>query len=176
MEQRCTPTAKIVPLTNDKDTLLDAIDALKDGGSTAGQLGTAFAWYLLSPKWADIWPAESKPAAYGTEKLRKIAVLMTDGEYNTLQGVQYSDGSSQATTALNKAKALCTAMKKKSSSSDPNIEIYTVGFQLDSAGGIAMLKSCATDDSHFYQAATGDELKQAFRDIALKIAWLRLTN
>ena len=64
------------------------------GGTTAGQLGTAFAWYMLSPNWADIWPADSKPAAYGTAKLRKIAVLMTDGAYNTLQARSYSDTSS----------------------------------------------------------------------------------
>ena len=67
-------------------------------------------------------------------RCKKIAILMTDGEYNTLQGKQYSDGSAQATTALNNAKALCTGMKKKLLPSDPNIEIYTVGFKLDHQG------------------------------------------
>ena len=67
-------------------------------------------------------------------------------------------------------------MKKKLSSSDPNIEIYTVGFQLDSNAAKSMLKNCATDTSHYYDTSTGDELKAAFRDIALKVSSLRLTH
>jgi Flp pilus assembly protein TadG len=172
----CSPSAKIVPLTKDRTTLKNTIDGFKASGSTAGQLGTAFAWYLLSPNWGDVWPASSKPANYGTPKVKKIAILMTDGEYNTLLGKQYSDGSSYATTALNNALALCTAMKKNSSASDPNIEIYTVGFQLDTTASKNMLKSCATKADHYYETSTGDGLKSAFRDIALKISKLRLTN
>ena len=38
---------------------------------------------------------KAQPTPYGTPKVKKIAILMTDGEYNTLLGKQYSDGSSQ---------------------------------------------------------------------------------
>ena len=176
MTTTCNPTSTIVPLTSDRTKLKKAIDGFKTSGSTAGQLGTAFAWYLLSPNWSNVWPAESVPAPYGTPKLKKIAILMTDGEYNTLQGTQYSDGSSQATTALNQATTLCTAMKKKTVSSDPNIEVYTVGFKLDSNAAKSMLKNCASSSSHYYETTSGDGLKAAFRDIALKISRLRLTN
>ena len=172
----CTPSATIVPLTKDRTTLKGTIDGFKASGTTAGHLGTAFAWYLLSPNWSNVWPASSKPANYGTPKVKKIAILMTDGEYNTLLGKQYSDGSAQATTALANALALCTAMKKNTLSSDPNIEIYTVGFQLDTTASKTMLKSCATKADHYYETSTGDGLKSAFRDIALKISKLRLTN
>jgi hypothetical protein len=172
----CNPSAKIVPLTKDRNLLKDTIDTFKASGSTAGQLGTAFAWYLLSPNWKSVWPASSEPTPYGTPKVKKIAILMTDGEYNTLQGKQYSDGSSYATTALNNAKALCTAMKANAKSTDPNIEIYTVGFLLDSNAAKAMLKDCATKADHYYETSSGDGLKAAFRDIALRISKLRLTN
>ena len=30
--------------------------------STAGQLGAAWAWYLVSPNWSGVWPASGKPA------------------------------------------------------------------------------------------------------------------
>jgi Flp pilus assembly protein TadG len=176
MSTSCTPSAKIIPLTTDTKLLKDTIDSFQASGSTAGQLGTAFAWYLLSPNWKNVWPAASEPTPYGTPKVKKIAVLMTDGEYNTLQSKQYSDGSSQATTAMNNAKSLCTAMKANSKASDPNIEIYTVGFQLNSSATKAMLKACATKDDHYYETSSGDGLKAAFRDIALKISKLRLTN
>lgn len=166
----CTPTAKIVPLTKDRDLLKKTIDSFAASGTTAGQLGTAFAWYLLSPNWNTVWPKASQPTAYGTEKVQKIAVLMTDGVYNTLQGVQYGDNSTQATTALTQAKSLCTGMKAKS------ITVYTVGFNIDSTAAKDMLKNCATSSDHYYDTSGGDALKAAFRDIALKISKLRLTN
>jgi Flp pilus assembly protein TadG len=166
----CTPSAKIVPLTKDRDLLKKTIDGFTAGGTTAGQLGTAFAWYLLSPNWNTVWPKDSQVTAYGTEKVQKIAVLMTDGVYNTLQGEYYSDVSSEATTALNQAKAICTGMKGKS------ITVYTVGFNLDSTAAKNMLKDCATSNDHYYDTSGGDALKAAFRDIALKISKLRLTN
>jgi Flp pilus assembly protein TadG len=176
MSTTCDPSAKIVPLTSDRTQLKDAIDGFKANGTTAGHLGTAFAWYLLSPNWSNVWPVESTPAPYGTPKLKKIAVLMTDGEYNTLLGEQYSDGSAKATEALNHAKSLCSAMKRKVQPGDPNIEIYTVGFKLTTKASKAMLENCATSKDHYYETSSGDGLKAAFRDIALKISRLRLTN
>ncbi len=122
------------------------------------------------PNWNTVWPKDSQPTAYGTAKVDKIAVLMTDGVYNTLQGAQYGDNSSQATTALTQAKALCTGMKGKS------ITVYTVGFNIDSTAAKDMLKNCATSNDHYYDTSGGDALKAAFRDIALKISKLRLTN
>lgn len=178
MTTTCEPTAPIVPLTSDRDTLKNAIKEFKASGTTAGQLGTAFAWYLLSPSWADVWGPSSAPVPYGTPKVKKIAILMTDGEYNTLKGSQYSDGSKQATQALDHAKDLCSAMKPKTPQipNEPDIEIYTVGFKLTTKASKAMLKNCATSDDHYYETTSGDGLKSAFRDIALKISRLRLTN
>jgi hypothetical protein len=170
MATTCSPTNAIVPLTTDRKKLKDAIDAFAADGYTAGQLGTAMAWYLISPNWKDVWPEASRPTPYGTDKVQKIAVLMTDGVYNTLQGDNFGDTSSEATTALNHAKSLCTGMKGKS------ITVYTVGFNLDSKAAKSMLKSCATSDDHYYDTSGGDGLKAAFRDIALKISKLRLTN
>jgi hypothetical protein len=96
---------------------------------------------------------------------------MTDGEYNTYQGQ-----SASTTTVTANALSLCTAMKKNTSSSDPNIEVYTVGFQLTTSASKNLMKSCATSADHYYETSSGDGLKAAFRDIALKISKLRLTN
>lgn len=175
----CVPSAQLLPLTSDRNALLNEISNFQAGGSTAGQLGTAFAWYLLSPNWASVWGSASAPGPYsdltatnsnGAPKLRKIAVLMTDGVYNTLQGTYYDDYSSQATTASNEALQLCTNMKAA------GIEVYTVGFYLYSTDEINLLTNCATDSSHFYNATQESALLAAFRDIALKISSLRLTN
>jgi Flp pilus assembly protein TadG len=164
----CKPSAvTIMPLTKDKTALKAMIDKFAADGSTAGHLGTAWAWYLLSPNWVNVWPAESKPVAYGTAKTKKIAVLMTDGEYN----IQYKESSNGSSTT--QARTLCTNMK----AANVGIEVFTVGFDLGgNQTAINTLSQCATDASHFYNTSTGDELKQAFRDIALKISTLRLTN
>lgn len=176
-------TEEVLPLTSDKSALLTKITNLQTEGSTAGHIGTAWAWYMLSPNWSSLWPASSAPAAYGTDKLKKIAVLMTDGEYNTSytsNGYAVSESISGTRVTCKgaangcsnvQAVALCTAMKEK------GIEVYTVGFQLgDSQLAINTLSSCATDASHFYNSTTGDALKAAFRDIALKISTLYLSQ
>lgn len=185
----CTaPEEQIVPLTSDKDLLKSKIDAFTASGATAGSLGTAWAWYLLSPNWAPVLPEGSKPRSYsdvtsmnanGAPKLRKIAVLMSDGIYNTFGGVNYGDTSSQATTISNNAVALCNNMKAA------GIKVYTVGFQLGGSQlAIDTLKACASREpndpadspSYFFNVESGEELKGAFRQIALQLATLRLRS
>jgi Flp pilus assembly protein TadG len=159
------PSAEIMPLSRDKAALKARIDSFVADGYTAGALGTETAWYLISPKWAGIWPAESRPAEYGAEKTQKIAVLMTDGEYNYYRGQYWS---SAAVSAF--AKNTCRTMK------EAGVTVYTIGFQLDSSRARDVLADCATDASKFYDAEDGAALRQAFRDIALQIAKLRLSQ
>ncbi|MDX2307741.1 MAG: VWA domain-containing protein [Hyphomicrobium sp.] len=172
--------SEIVPLSNDKAMLVDKIDRLTVSGTTAGHLGTAWAWYMISPKWAPILPEASKPAAYDGTKTNKIAILMTDGEYNTQYTVHgIASGTANAptpnspanATSDNQAKALCTAMKAE------GITVYTVGFDLGgNQSAINTLERCATTPGHAYLADDGAGLKQAFRDIALKISALYLSK
>ncbi|MFV0295846.1 MAG: pilus assembly protein TadG-related protein [Hyphomicrobiaceae bacterium] len=160
------PTAEIMPLTNDKQALKDRIDSMTAGGMTAGALGTQMAWYLLSPNWGNVWPSQSKPVAYGTAKTQKIAVLMTDGEYNFHRGQNWNSSSVGAF-----AKNTCRGMK------DEGITVYTIGFQLPARGQSRdVLMDCASDSTKFYEASDGVALRAAFRDIALQLAKLRLTQ
>lgn len=181
-------SSEVVPLSNDKDALVSRIDGLTMSGSTAGHLGTAWAWYMLSPEWATVVPPGSAAGAYGNDKLKKIAILMTDGEYNTqycstgaFRGVRdknsngYFSQRGNCTAANGKsadqAKALCVGMKAK------GITVYTVGFDLGgNATALDTLSQCATDPTKFYNAASGAQLRQAFRDIAIKISNLYLTR
>lgn len=175
---------EMVPMTNDKTVLHNKINSLVDGGNTGGHVGTAWTYYLLSPNWAKVLPNGSKPVAYGTENTKKIAVLMTDGEYNSVHdsnGVETSKsgaGSSvNGADSPSQAKKICDDMKKKDADGNDHIEIYTVGFQLgNNRTAIDTLSYCATDASHFYNSTTGDALKAAFRDIALKISTLYLSQ
>jgi Flp pilus assembly protein TadG len=170
----------IQPLSSDKDMLKRRIDKLTTGGGTAGHLGTAWAWYMLSPNWAYLWPSANQPKAYGADKLQKYAILMTDGEYNTMycNGAQAknSNGADINCNATNgqsyqQARTLCTNMKAK------GITVYTVGFQIGSGGtAYETLQQCASSPDKFFNAEDGTELRLSFRAIALEVAKLSLSQ
>lgn len=149
----------IVPLTNDRTKLEDFFDNATIGGGTPGHLGHAWAWYMLSPLWSSVWPTESRPVAYDTANYTKVAIIMTDGEYNE----QYS-----SETSRNQALALCTAMKAK------GIQVYTIGFGFSAnpttgsseANAKDMLTQCASGSGHYFFPYDGTQLRSDFATIA----------
>jgi Flp pilus assembly protein TadG len=182
-------SSQIKPLTSNKTTLTTAITALTTSGTTAGQVGTAWAWYMLSPNFASLFPADNQAASYTAPHTKKIAIIMTDGEYNTpycdgvvaqdhTVGWIIADDESNDCNANNglplvQAAAVCTAMKAAPS----NIKIYTVGFQLGSdTGVISMLTNCASSAADAYLADNATELNAAFAAIAEDISDLRLAQ
>ena len=74
----------MTPLTSNKTRLNAAIDDLSTGGTTAGQIGAAWGWYMISPNFTNVWDdeAENKPPPMTRTISIKVAVLMTDGEFN----------------------------------------------------------------------------------------------
>lgn len=168
--------SEVVPLTANKSLLKSRISGLTLAGMTAGQIGTAWAWYTLSPNWNSLWNASSAASSYESDT-QKIAILMTDGEYNEQydsKGIStrtVGSGSAANGTSETQARSLCTAMKAK------GITIYTVGFALGkNSAAIRTLDHCATDPTMAYTADNGAQLREAFRDIALKISNLHLTQ
>ncbi len=190
----CPTAGLLLPLDSDRTALKQSIDAYQASGTTAGQIGTAWAWYTLAPNFNGLWGnAKHNARPYGDVNLKnekgrpllnKIAVLMTDGAYNT----QYCNSGTRNTshigmpdqnstnfgtadrgrcTAPNgtsnaQALSLCTAMKSR------GITVYTVGF-IVGTNERNMLTNCATSPDHFYDARDGNALIQAFTDIAYKL-------
>ncbi len=172
--QACPSTA-LVPLTDNKSQLKSIVNTFAAISSTAGQLGASWAWYLLSPNWASVWPGSSEPAPYSDGVTIKTVILMTDGVYNTVGGVNWGDNSTQAVQASKLSVDICNNMKAK------GIVVYTVGFDLNNAGqqmqrAIDTLTSCASEPAKFYRAEDGDALDAAFRQIAQDIVSLRLSK
>lgn len=158
----------VVGLTDSKSDLRAAVNRLSTGGATAGHLGAAWAWGLISPEWASIWGGEA-PAAYNNGTTEKYVILMTDGIYNTVGGVSNGDSSSTAARSKQFALQTCSAMK------DKGVVVYTIGFQAPTAAKTD-LRSCASSASKFYDAADEDALSAAFRAIAEEINSLRLSS
>jgi Flp pilus assembly protein TadG len=185
-------TASIQPLSSDTTTLHNEIASLTAAGSTAGHIGIAWGWYMISPNWASLFPAASQAAAYGAPHTIKAMVLMTDGAFNTAycKGVisgpsSANDGSAGAATdmaacaspntdSFTQAQNLCTAMK----AAPNNIVIYTVAFLHGGADAQAqaILANCATDAAHAYVPTTGTSLTAAFQAIAADLNKLRISH
>ncbi len=169
---------EVVPLSSDKVMLKDHISKLVTAGGTAGQVGTAWAYYMLSPNWSAVVPSGSEAVAYGTPKTQKVAILMTDGEYNVVadsMGRPTSNGLSNNSPIANSASSPAQAIQVCTQMKASGIEVYTVGFDVTgNSTAISTLTNCATDTSHFYNAADGNALRAAFRDIGLKISKLHL--
>ncbi len=167
--QSCPSNAAVVPLSDDKEMLRRTVEGYREGGTTAGHLGTAWGWYLVSPEWAGIWPTASKPVAYRDGKTIKAVVVMTDGIYNTIGGLNGGDNSATARQASTMAVDTCAAMKAQ------GIRVYSIGFQAPSAA-LDTLRSCASTAASFFDASDGDQLRRAFRAIATELNNLRLTS
>jgi Flp pilus assembly protein TadG len=165
------PSSEIVPLTNDEEDLLAAAAALSTGGCTAGQVGIAWAYYMLSANWNSAWPEGSDAASYLDPATRKYAIIMTDGIFN------YKHSSSSSCNQKKKsekfAKKLCSAMKAD------GIRVYAVAFDAPNDAK-KLMQNCASDNTstinYFFDATDDAELEDAFHTIALDIQGLRLIN
>lgn len=151
---------EIVPLTSSKSKLEEFFDTATIGGATPGHIGHAWAWYMISPKWSSIWPSDSRPAEYADTGTRKIAIIMTDGEYNT----QYSNATSRA-----QALALCSNMKAS------GVTVYTIGFGFStsaqagdgSSEGNAkdLMTQCSSGANHYFFPYDASALSEVFENI-----------
>ena len=171
------PNAQLKPLTASIADLESSIDSFTAGGYTAGHIGVQWAWYMLSERWAGFLPAESRPAKHNSSKVAKYAILMTDGQFNTAfadVGKRERTRGYQPYKSRSKAERLCAEMKRD------GIEIFTIGFDLNSADARGVMQRCASPDhgsvQHYYEAANGAALEAAFLKIAANIERLTLVK
>jgi hypothetical protein len=91
---------------------------------------------MLSPNWNAVWPDESDAYDYDEPGIVKVAILMTDGAFNT--AYDNTQGNS-----VMQAKRLCDSMK------DNGVLIYSVAFQAP-FNGKDILEKCASSESTFF--------------------------
>jgi Flp pilus assembly protein TadG len=183
--------APIQDLTNVKSTVTSAISAMVAKGSTVLPEGIAWGWRVISPG-----EPFTAGAPYTDQDTIKAVILMTDGDnnINSRQNGDYKsifssygfaanghlgsvDGA-QAWDVLNQKTAqLCSNIKadKDGDGSDQDILVYSIVFNVG-AGTKAesLMRDCASDESKFFNSSTGDELANAFKDIALGLSKLRV--
>jgi Flp pilus assembly protein TadG len=162
---------EVMGLTNNKEALKQKVDSLVAYGSTSGVLGTNFAWVMLQPSFGTMFGADVAPASYdgvaapgstSPPTVRKIAILMTDGAYNTFRAWKDQDRSMLADAAV----SMCGNMK------DKGVEVYTVGYDLDDLSAVDKtyaedtLEACGSSVDHFYNSLNATKLQEDFQKIA----------
>jgi hypothetical protein len=146
--------ASLVPLGHDWTALHGKIDAMTPAGNTNVTIGLAWGFQLLSP-------VEPFNAPAPAPDLDKVIVMLTDGD-NTQNRWTSSGSAIDARTG----KA-CDNIKAA------NIKLYTVRVI---NGDAALLKSCATKPSMYYDVQDALQLSSVFSSIAQNLANLRITK
>lgn len=177
----------VIPLTTSSASIKTGIAAMTAVGETNIPLGLVWGWHAISP----IGPlADGSP--YNTPHVRKIIILMTDGEntmnnpsrsgevngsfygglgyiWQNLLGTTSSNGNTRADAIDARLALLCTAVKGK------DITVYTVRVEVRS-GTSTLLQNCASTPDKFYDVQDVSDLSAAFDAIAGSIDNLRLAK
>jgi Flp pilus assembly protein TadG len=171
------PNAQIIPLQDvsvaaQKTALQNLVASLHADGSTAGHIGLAWGWYMLSPNWQGFWPPSSSPKNNGSDVLKAV-LLMTDGIFNTSywtpNGASNGDDYSVEHSSGDLALSLCQNAR------DAGIVVYTVGFEAPPAAE-ALLQACAGSAANAFVASGGNDLNEKFRAIGERLSLLRLSK
>jgi len=182
----------ILVQSDKKKAIKDYINALAPAGNTNSAEGMMWGWRMLSPE----APLESD-IPYDDNEWQKAVVLMTDG-FNTVGGQNNYRGSSlsaygfareqrmgvnidtagEMLTEMNrKLLRICTRMKQK------NILVYAITFGLsdtdpDELATKNTFRACANnpDAPYYFDAPNGDDLEDAFADIAADLVKLHVSR
>lgn len=153
---------EVIELTNNRDTLRNYVTSLTANGYTAGHLGVAWTWYLVSEDWKTVFDGDAEPLAYTEPDSAKAVILMTDGAFNTEVFPQQGNSSAQA-------KAVCDQMKAR------DVKVYAVALNAPTAGK-DVLSYCASGTDYYYEPESAAELTEAYKQIATSISDLRISK
>jgi len=176
----------LVPLTNNRDYLLDRIRGMKawNNSGTNAAAGLSWGWRVLSPT-----PPFTTGKAYDDPDYKKALILLTDGEntifggWNSHNRSNYSSygylaqerlGTSNRGTAANrindKVAELCTNIKAQ------GIRIYTITFRLNSNSVREVFRNCASEPKLYFDSPSNEELRTVFQKIAQDLSNLRISK
>jgi hypothetical protein len=176
----------ITALTSSRATIEAGIKAMKPWrrGGTTGNLGLAWGWRTISPKWRGLWGDPDLPLDYATDFMDKVVVILTDGN-NQFNGkgspsdyTAYGRVNEPGPVGLNKSSIdkgrdelddrmieTCDAMKAE------KIKVYTIIFgDKPDDDTKELYEDCATSPSMYYYAPDKARLDKAFKAIGGQLA------
>ena len=166
-EGRVCPEAAVLPLTQSKTAVEDAISGMAADGGTRYDVGMVWGWRALSPNYRGLWNGDDAlPLDYVNNLMDKAVIVMTDGDNRPdYVGDPYSAAETEALF-----ENICQNMKAK------GVIIYTITFKLEDPNTNEKFKNCASGDARYFKSPNGEELEAAFTSIANDLTTLRLTR
>lgn len=164
------PRASILPLTNDKQALLNTINQLQASGNTYVNVGLVWGLRLISPG----FPFR-EAVAWEDPNWKKAVILMTDGENQahpsySVYGVT-SSGTPNNATLNNRVEYVCNQLKSK------GVLVYTITFTSGISNATKRIyERCASQPSMWYDAPTQARLIQVYGTIAKELSNLHITK
>lgn len=158
---------EVTPLTTDKASVRNAIDAMSVQGNTYIPAGLFWGQALISSD-APFTEAETY-ANVAAESGIKALILMTDG-MNTLSPTYPTHNGGAIAEANARTADICEELK------DNDVQVYTVSFQVTDPTIQTLLDNCATDPANSYDADNATELNNAFLEIGRSLTELALTK
>jgi Flp pilus assembly protein TadG len=154
---------QIAPLSYNWSNLKTVINNMSPAGGTNQPIGLVWAWQTLQQAAPFNAPAEDPNFVY-----RKAIILLSDG-LNTMDR-WYGNGSSPSSQVDARQQLLCDNIKAA------GITIYTVQVNTSGDPESAILKSCASGTSNFFPTSTASGIANAFNQIGVSLARLRLSR
>ena len=171
------PSPQIMPMQDisvaaNKSALQSLIASLTPSGATAGHIGLAWGWYMVSPNWQSVWPVASSPRNASPDVLKAI-LLMTDGIFNTSYWTPHGGSNGEDPSVPHSSGDLALSLCQNAR--DAGIVIYTVGFEAPPSAE-ALLQSCAGDAGNAFVANGSSDLNNKFRQIGERLSMLRISR
>lgn len=189
----------ILPLTSSKTAVLSHISSLTywGRGGTSSNIGLAWGWRAISPKWRGLWQGASSadlPLDYSDPYMDKVVVMMTDGQnqFYDWRGHSPNNGSGplgsdftpfgrkdtfgfggNTTSEINARFArTCEAMKAE------GIILYTITFGSGASNTTIrnLYTNCASKQSFYFHAPSDADLQDVFATIGRQLSNLRLSK
>jgi len=176
----------LVPLTNDRDALLDAISDMEPWYNSGTNIahGLSWGWRVLSPG-----APFTEGVAYDDPDTAKALILLTDG-VNTMccQSDTHNDSDYTAYGYANmerlgtdnpwdaadvvdeRVAELCENIKAE------GIRLYTITFQVSDPDLAAIFENCATSPELYFDSPSNSDLQGVFRAIGRDLSNLRISG
>ncbi len=151
-------------LSNSKSDLKSAIEDFSAIGETYMAPGLMWGWRAVSPT----APFNDAAPKTGSERARKVLVLMTDG-MNTASASSPTHDGWNPTDANATTLAACQNIKAD------GIEIYAIAFDVTDPTALNVLQQCSSSAiTHYFTAQNTTSLNAAFQRIGESLTKVRL--
>jgi Flp pilus assembly protein TadG len=166
------PTTAVQPLRNrlSRSAVTGMINGLDGAGGTAGHIGAAWGWYMLSHNWESAHPSGSKPETAGPNVIKAI-IIMTDGVFNTsfVGGTLNPGTGGYNADSYDMFQTICSSMHAQ------GIRVYTVAFDIADTTALDQLQNCA-NMGNALTATNASQLSAAFNNIMSELKSIKLAN